>query len=141
MTIKNVRRAGAALGAAALAAMSLAAGAASAAPERSRTPGTPCFFITQWQGWKAPSPNVLYLGVNMHDVYKVDLSGDVPQLQWPDAHLISEVRGSDSICTALDLQLYVSDIHNDFKIGLIPRTLTKLTPEEVAAIPKKYRPN
>lgn len=103
-------------------------------------PRTPCFYITQWQGWKAPNPNTIYLGVNLHDVYRVDLSAGSPQLLWPDAHLISDVRGSNSICSAIDLQLAVADT-NGFRQPLIARKLTKLTPEEVAAIPKKYRPN
>jgi hypothetical protein len=101
---------------------------------------TPCFFITQWNGWKSPSPNVLYLGVNMHDVYKVDLSAGSSQLQWPDVHLISRTVGSDSICSAIDLQLEVADT-TGFREPLIAAKLTKLTPDEVAAIPKKFRPN
>ncbi len=101
---------------------------------------TPCFFTTQWEGWKSPSPDVIYLGVNMHDVYRVDLSAGSSQLQSPNVHLVSINRGSSSICTALDLDLKVSDSQG-FAEPLIARTLTKLTPEEVAAIPKKFRPN
>jgi hypothetical protein len=124
------------------AAVSLAAGAALAG---SKAPDTPCFFVTQWQGWKSPSPTVIYLGVNLHDVYRVDLSGGSSQLQWPDVHLVSRVTGSDSICSAIDLQLEVVDntggLGGGFREPLIASKLTKLTPEEVAAIPKKYRPN
>jgi hypothetical protein len=98
-----------------------------------------CFFITQWRGWKAPAPDVLYLGVNLHDVYKVELSTSTPELMWPDAHLISNVRGSASICDALDLDLKVSDGHG-VRAPLIAKSIVKLTPEEVAAIPKKFRP-
>jgi hypothetical protein len=133
----------------------LVGGQALAATENSRSP---CFFITQWQGWKAPNPNTLYLGVNMHDVYRVDLSAGSPQLMWPAVHLVSEVRGSNSICSAIDLQLYVAEDNGSgfrtnavglvgvgggsgFRVPLIARKLTKLTPEEIAAIPKKYRPN
>ena len=125
-----------------LIAVALAAGCAvaGAAAARPATPNAPCFFVTQWQGWKSPSPDVIYLGVNMHDVYRVDLSAGSPQLQWPDAHLVSIVRGGDSICSALDLDLKVADT-NGFATPLIARSLTKLTPEEVAAIPKKDRPN
>lgn len=116
----------------------------------------PCFFITQWQGWKAPNPKTLYLGVNLHDVYRVDLSAGSPELMWPAVHLISDVRGSDSICSAIDLQLYVAEDNggsgfrtngvgfangSGFRVPLIARKLTKLTPEEIAAIPKEYRPN
>jgi hypothetical protein len=83
---------------------------------------------------------VIYLGVNMHDVYRVDLSAGSPLLSAPNMHLVSIVRGSSSICTALDLDLKLSD-DNGFTQPLIARTLTKLTPEQIAAIPKKYRPN
>lgn len=105
-----------------------------AAPHRS------CFFITQWRGWKAPAPDVLYLGVNLHDVYKVQLSDGSPELQWPDVHLISRSRGSDTICDALDLDLSIADM-NGFRAGLIAKSIVKLTPDEVAAIPPKFRPN
>lgn len=126
--------------AARLTAAALAAACAAAAPAGAATSRSPCFFITQWQGWKSPSPDVLYLGVNLHDVYRVELSAGSPLLQWPDSHLVSIVRGSASICSPLDLDLKVSDTQG-FSEPLIARTLTKLTPEEVAAIPKKYLPN
>jgi len=99
-----------------------------------------CFYVTQWQGWKSPSPDVIYLGVNMHDVYRVDLSAGSSMLSWPNMHLVSIVRGSDSICTAIDLDLKISDDHG-FTEPLIAKNLTKLTPDQVAAIPKKFRPN
>jgi hypothetical protein len=137
--VKNRRRAALRAGLLAGVAAALIAGQASAASDKTKD-SAPCFYITQWQGWKAPDPNTLYLGVNLHDVYRADLSAGSPQLLWPDAHLISQVRGSNSICSPLDLQLAVSDT-NGFKQPLIVKKLTKLTPEEIAAIPKKYRPN
>lgn len=133
----NVRGAALLAGLLAGVAATLAGGQALAASD---APRTPCFYITQWQGWKAPDQNTLYLGVNLHDVYRVDLSAGSEQLMWPDAHLISQVRGSNSICSAIDLQLAVADT-NGFREPLIARKLTKLTPDEVAAIPKKFRPN
>jgi hypothetical protein len=121
------------------AAVMLAAAAADAAPTHASR--APCFFISQWQGWKSPSPKVLYLGVNMHDVYRVDLASETPMLNDPAVHLVSEVRGSDSICSALDLRLTVADDTGIMRVPLFPETLTKMTPEEVAAIPRKFRPN
>ena len=126
-------------GLAAAAAVALTASVAFAAP--SNNTRAPCFFITQWQGWKSPSPKVLYLGVNMHDVYRVDLAAETPMLGDPSVHLVSEVRGSDSICSALDLRLTVADDMGAMREPLFPEKLTKLTPEEVAAIPRKFRPN
>jgi hypothetical protein len=83
---------------------------------------------------------VIYLGVNMHDVYRLDLAAPSSQLGWPDAHLVSINHGPSSICSAIDLQLSVADT-NGFRSPLFPSKLTKLTPEEAAAIPKKFRPN
>jgi hypothetical protein len=125
----------------AVAAMALAPGAALAASDKSKGSNPPCFFINQWQGWKSPSPDVIYLGVNIHDVYRVELSGGSPELQWPDVHLISRTVGSDSICSAIDLQLEVADDTTRFREPLIARKLTKLTPDEIAAIPRQFRPN
>ena len=150
--VENARRTALRGGLLAGIAAALIAGQALAATDN---PKTPCFYITQWQGWKAPNANTIYLGVNLHDVYRVDLSAGSPELLWPDVHLLSYVRGSNSICSAIDLQLYVVEDNgagfrvtgvgfadgNGFREPLIARKLTKLTPEEIAAIPKKYRPN
>jgi hypothetical protein len=114
-------------------------GAANAAPAKAASPHAPCFFLNQWQGWKAPNDHTLYLAVNFHDVYQVDLASGSSMLQAPDARLINRAFGSDDVCSALDLQLSVADL-GGFREPLFPSRITKLTPEQVAAIPKKYRP-
>jgi len=120
----------------ALALASLGLSAASAAAE----PNPPCFFITQWQGWKAAGPNVIYLRVNLRDIYRADLSAGSQELTWPGSyHLISKVEGSSSICSPLDLQLAVSDGHGYYQ-PLIVSALHKLTPEQIAALPRKDLP-
>ncbi|HXV01370.1 MAG TPA: hypothetical protein VG166_12825 [Caulobacteraceae bacterium] len=122
-------------GAAALAALALAA-----LPAAAGATDHPCFFVNQWQGWKADGPNVLYLRVNLRDVYRADLSAGSQQLTWPGSyHLVSRVEGSNSICGPLDLQLAVSDGHGYYQ-PLIVRSLVKLTREEAAALPPRLRP-
>jgi hypothetical protein len=134
-TIFYVIRGGAiAVGLAALGAASASAGQPSSGDRQS------CFFISQWHGWSAPNPDVLYLGVDLHDVYRVQLSTASPELQWPDVHLVSKTRGSDTVCAAIDLDLSVSDEHG-FREPLIATSINKLSPAEVAAIPPKFRPN
>jgi hypothetical protein len=99
-----------------------------------------CFFTNSWRGWSSPSPDVLLLRVNNRDVYRVELSGGgSSSLNHAGYFLVNQVRGSNSICSALDLDLAVAD-HHGFYQPLIARNLTKLTPAEVAAIPKKHRP-
>jgi len=118
------------------------AGAASAAaqPGDGGAASHPCFFITQWQGWSAPAPDEILIRVNNRDIYRVDLSAGSSMLQAPGVHLVNRVQGgSDSVCSAIDLQLDVSDGHG-FREPLIARTLTRLTPDEIAAIPPKFKP-
>jgi hypothetical protein len=76
----------------------------------------------------------------MKDIYRLDLSAGSQELTWPgNYHLVSVVRGSSSICTPLDLQLAVSDGHGFYQ-PLIVKTLTKLSPDQIDALPKKDRP-
>lgn len=119
----------------------LLSAAASVSAATKDDPRTPCFFVTQWRGWKSPSPDTLYLGINNHDIYEVKLSGGgSTQLSWPDMHLVSIDRGSGSICNALDLDLKIADT-NGFAEPLIAKSMRKLSPAEVAVVPPKYRPN
>jgi hypothetical protein len=98
-----------------------------------------CFASRDWAGWKSPSPSVIYIRVRGRDIYRLDLAGKVSDLDWPDEHLVSKMVGSDYICSPLDLQLELSDGHG-MREPLIVKTITKLTPEEAAAIPPKFRP-
>jgi hypothetical protein len=98
-----------------------------------------CFLTENWSGWKSPSPDVIYLRVNSN-VYRLDLSAGSEELNEPDVHLTSIVRGSDWICSPLDLQLAVVDEYGAFRQPLIVKTITKLTPDEIKAIPAKFRP-
>jgi len=100
----------------------------------------PCFFINQWQGWHAPNANTIYIRVNLRDIYRIDLSAGSQELTWPGSyHLVSRVQGSDSVCGPLDLQLALADGHGFYQ-PLIAKDLVKLTPDEIAALPKKDRP-
>lgn len=122
---------------AALTAAWLAATAATAAPARTFDA---CFASNSWKGWSAPGDgDVLYLRVGLNDIYRVELTPGTRVRKGADNFLVSEVRGSNWICTPLDLDLTLAD-HNGFRQPLIARTLRKLTPAEVAAIPRKDLP-
>jgi hypothetical protein len=113
------------------------AGAANADAPAAK-PRTPCFFSRDWSGWRSPDKNTIYLRVRVNEIYKLDLSYSSSLLTWPDSHLINEIRGSDSICSPIDLDLKVAE--DGIVEPLFIKSITKLTPEEVAAIPKKYLP-
>jgi hypothetical protein len=99
-----------------------------------------CFLSRDWEGWKSPSPNVIYLRVGVSRIFRLDLSAGSNQLQEPDMHLVDVVRGSDWICDPLDLQLQLKDDHGAFEEPLIVKAITQLTPDQIAAIPKKDLP-
>jgi hypothetical protein len=99
-----------------------------------------CFLSRDWEGWKSPSPNVIYLRVGVSRIYRLDLSAGSNQLQEPGMHLVDVVRGSDWICDPLDLQLQLKDDHGAFEEPLIVKAITRLTPDEIASIPKKELP-
>jgi len=100
-----------------------------------------CFDASEWQDWKSPSPNVIYLRVNAHEIFRLDLSTGSSQLKYPDVHLVNVNRSASRwVCNPLDLDLHLTDSHNTFTEVLIVKSITKLTPDEVAAIPPKDRP-
>lgn len=121
----------------ALAAALAAASAASAAPNQK---ADACFASRDWQGWSAPGDgDFLYLRVGVRDVYRVDLTPGTHVHKDADRFLVNRVRGSDWVCSPFDLDLTLSD-HHGFREPLIARSLRKLTPAEVAAIPRKDLP-
>ncbi len=125
---------------AALAAVALfAGGAAGGEPSTPPSGKLNCFFTSQWKGWKSPAPDVLYLGVSIHDVYRVGLAHPSSLLEDPNIKLISLTRGPSSICLPIDLDLEATNFHG-ISERLYPVSLVKLTPEEVKAIPPKYIP-
>ena len=123
-----------AFGGALIVALALTAGAAAASAPATHK----CFFITAWQGWSSPSPTVIYLKVNS-DIYRVDLSVGSPNLRTPAMHLISKLTDTASVCNPLDLDLALAD-NQGYREPLIAKAITRLTPEEAAAIPPKFRP-
>ncbi len=118
-----------------------ALGAATAAPTDIKPARHDCFRSSQWSGWHAPDASTVYLRVNLRDIYRLDLNSPSQQLTWPGSHLVNDVRGPDSVCTPIDLDLSVADnSFSGFKDHLFIKAITKLTPEQVAAIPKKDLP-
>jgi len=118
-----------------------AAGAAAAAPAPGAAAGQACFTSRDWEGWSAPGDgDVLLLRVRSHDIYRVELTPGSHVRKEVDNFLVNRVRGSSWICSPLDLDLTLNDRTIGARQGLIARSLRKLTPQEIAAIPKKDLP-
>jgi len=131
-----------ALGAAAAAALiALPAAAANGAdmPRRSLA-AADCFSARDWTDWSSPSPDVIYLKVRNREVYRVDLlpAGKLG-LERPGKYLVSTQRGSSRVCSPVDLDLKLGDL-SGFSTPLFPQAITRLTRDEIAALPRKDRP-
>jgi hypothetical protein len=111
--------------------------AASAAPTSSDR--GPCFFVSQWTSTSALDDKTILLRVNHRDIYRVGVTGGAEDLKSPGTFLVSENHGN-TVCSHMDLQLSTSDTASHMKRPMIARSLVKLTPDEIALIPKKDLP-
>lgn len=118
----------------------LATTAAALAAHPDRKSGDSCFLSSNWDGWRSPSPTVIYLRIRVNDVYRLQLANRSWELQDPSVHLVNRVRGSAWICGPLDLDLEVVDDQGVMREPLIVKSMQRLTPDEVKAIPAKFRP-
>jgi hypothetical protein len=102
-------------------------------------PRRDCFRMQEWRGWRASGNQAMNFRVGLHDVFRIDLNFSESFLNSPNMHLISQVRGGDSVCDPVDLDLKIADDHGMAE-PLFIKSIRKLSPEEIAAIPDKERP-
>ena len=125
------------LAAASLLAALAFAGTAQAASSHAASDNKSCFYARNVDGWRASGDQTVYLRVGVRDVYKLDLMTRCTDIDWNEKIGIRS-RGSNWICSGLD-----AEIISPSRIGpqrCPVQTLRKLTPQEVAALPKKDRP-
>ena len=99
-----------------------------------------CFNTIELGNWRAGDASTLYFRVHMSKIFRLDLKGRCSLLTSPGARLITTFRGSSLICSPLDWDLKVSDGIGGNEEPCIVKTMTQLTPEEAAALPKKITP-
>jgi hypothetical protein len=110
-------------------------GAAEAQP-----PNHSCFFANEFENWKAPDAKTIYIRAGVNRYYRLDLAGTCAPLLYPDSHLVTRFHGSDSICSAVDWDLKVSQGPLGMSEPCIVKAMTPLAPDEAAAIPPKFKP-
>lgn len=99
-----------------------------------------CFFVNEFDNWKSPDENTIFIRTSINRYYRLDMANTCPALLWPNAHLIMNVRGPNTICSAVDWDLKVSQGFHDIPTPCIVKAMTPLTQDEAAAIPKKFKP-
>ena len=127
-----------------LAAMAAPAAALAQSPLKAGSAhgGNSCFYITQMQGDHALNDHAVIFRVNVSDFYQLDFAHRCVELTFPEPKLIlTPVGGIGLICHAIDLDVRVGEQGpGGFAAPCIPSALHKLSPAEVAAIPKKDLP-
>jgi len=117
-------------------ALALSAGVAGADDNSKRS----CFFVSQFNNWKAADDKTIYIRVGTNRFFRLDLSTSCRTAMWPDAVMVNTWRGSNSVCSALDWDLRVSQRADGIPEACIVSKMTELTKAEADALPRKVRP-
>lgn len=125
--------------AAALAALTAAAPLAAAkSPEE---PGAKaprqCFWTRQINNFAAQDDKIVNVRVGVKDVYQFEMFGRCHEVDWAQKIAVRS-RGSSYICSGLDAEIIAPSAIGPQTCQV--RTVRKLTPEEIEALPKGARP-
>ncbi|MDP3855684.1 DUF6491 family protein [Phenylobacterium sp.] len=123
---------------AAAAAFALAtAGPAAASDPAPAKPKRQCFLTDNVTNFSAIDSRTVNLRVGVKDVYQLDLLGTCPDIDWN--HEIALVsRGSSWICSGLDATVITKGPIGPQRCAV--RSVRKLTPQEIAALPSRAKP-
>ncbi|CAN7498415.1 DUF6491 family protein [Phenylobacterium sp. LjRoot164] len=120
--------------------------AALAAPAFAQEPAKPaassnqCFRMSQIDNHTKGDDQTVYLSVRHRDVYRLGMAGNcLAGASSNDALVMAPTAGVDLICRPLDLDLKVHTSPGMLSPCII-KDITKLTPDQVAALPPKVKP-
>lgn len=130
------------LAVASLATLSLAASGPAAArspkePEAAAKPAKPCFWTNQVNSFASNDDHIVNVRVGVRDVYQLEMFGRCNDVDW--SHRIALVsRGSSYICSGLDAEVISPSPIGPQRCPV--RSVRKLTPAEIKALPKHAKP-
>jgi len=134
--------------AAALGTATLATTAIAAKPSPLTTPAPPrgtglpsgqCFRSMDIRNHTFADKNTLLLAVNGKDTYRVTMNGAcLAGAMSSDPIITRSPPGSQIICKPIDMDIAIS--RNGFATHCIVDSIVKMSPEEVASLPKKVKP-
>lgn len=111
-----------------------------AQPAAPALPGNQCFSITQFENWRAADAKTIYIRVRGNHFYRLAMGGECSAALQPGAQLVTVFRGSNLVCSALDWDLKVRPGLHEIAEPCLVKTMTEMSPDEVAALPPKARP-
>jgi len=121
----------------AAAASALAAAVVDAQPAARHT-NDQCFVRRNINGFSAPNDRTVYIRVGVSDIWRLDLMTECTGLSFRNAFRLEARPATAWICSPLDATVIVR------QTGISQRcpvtAMHKLTPDEIAALPKRDRP-
>jgi hypothetical protein len=116
----------------------LAAAPAAVVAQPAHKSGDQCFLSSDVNGFRASDESTLYLRAGVNDVYRLDLMTHCLDLTFRDAIGLESTPGNPWICSPLDATVIYRN--NGIAQRCPVSALHKLTPAELAALPKRDRP-
>lgn len=121
------------------AAVALVSPAAAAPPAADPKPARQCFSSGQVTNFRAGEDDrTLYLRVGVKEVYRLDLLMPCPEIDFSHQIAIRSRGGAMNICSGLDAVILAPSTRGVRRCEV--RTVERLTPEAVAALPSRERP-
>jgi len=125
------------IAAAALAAMAAGPAGSVDRPDQPKPPSQ-CFHTSMINGFAAPDDENLYIRVGVNDVYHFTMLTHCQDLDW-DQRVALVARSGGFICHALDAEV-VARATGLGRQRCAIKSMEKLTPAEIAALPKHAKP-
>ena len=96
-----------------------------------------CFWTRQINNFASNDPNVVNVRVGVKDVYQFEMFGRCEEVDWANGIAVRS-RGSSYICSGLDAEIITPSSLGPQRCPV--RTVRKLSPDEIKALPKGSRP-
>lgn len=106
-------------------------------PESEAKPARQCFWARQVTSFASNDDRIVNIRVGVKDVYQLEMFGPCQDVEW-SSQIAIRSRGSSYICSGLDAEIIAPSSIGPQRCAV--RSIRKLTPEEVEALPKGSRP-
>ena len=97
-----------------------------------------CFLRSNVEGFSAPNDRTVYLQTSARDTYRLDLMTECTGLSFRQSLGLEARPGSPWICSPIEATVVFRDAGVNERCPVT--AIHKLTPDEIAALPKHDRP-
>jgi hypothetical protein len=97
-----------------------------------------CFWTRNADSFAALDEHTLYVRVGVRQVWQFEMFGPCPDIDW-NQRLVLVSRAGGTICTGMDAEV-ITHATGIGRQRCVVRSVKKLTPEEIAALPRGAKP-